>query len=126
MTVRDLSEFEIDCTPRVPIPRHAQGERFICGPVPMDWFIVAARLPGRALHVGMMVWFLAGVTKSGAVDLSLSGMARIGVKRSTASRALWQLEQAGLVSVDRNSGRKPRVTLLSAPPQRAPRASDSR
>ena len=74
----------------------------------------AARLPGKALHVALTVWFGAGVKRKRTVRLSYSQMGKLGCKRETARRGLAALESAGLVSVDRHPGRCPVVTILEA------------
>ncbi|HTB77318.1 MAG TPA: hypothetical protein VK762_28935 [Polyangiaceae bacterium] len=92
------------------LPRHSAGERFLRGPIPWTWLLRAMSLPGRALHVGLHVWQLAGMRGSAVVALSLS---RLGVERTSASRGLAALERAGLVQVARGRGRKPIVTILA-------------
>ena len=98
-------------TPRRRPPRHRPGERFLKGPIPLKWLVRAARLPGRALHVGNAVWYLAGLTRSGTVKLSNSVLELFGVDRYAKARALEALEQAGLVSVQRQCGKHPTVTI---------------
>jgi DNA-binding transcriptional ArsR family regulator len=88
-------------------------ERFLKGPVPMSWLAAAARLPGKALAVGIALWRLAGATKSQTILLSTTEVVPLGVDRNAKSRALRVLEQAGLVSVERRPGRLPRVTILT-------------
>ena len=104
-----------------PPPRHRRGEQFLKGPIPVWWLRQATSLPGRALHVGLEIWFRAGLTESRTVSVSLSRLRLApGTPRSTASRGLRSLERAELVSVDRLPGRKPIVTLLDsrgAPPK---------
>ena len=62
----------------------------------------------------MALWFLAGMKRSGEVSLSLSSLVDLEVNRFAASRGLGALENAGLVSVVRQPGRKPTVTLLGS------------
>jgi hypothetical protein len=90
-----------------------QPERFLKGPVPMSWLAAAARLPGKALAVGLALWRLAGATKSQTILLSTTEVALLGVDRNAKSRALRMLEMAGLISVERRPGRLPRVTILT-------------
>jgi hypothetical protein len=98
------------------LPRHRPGEAFLKGPIPMAWLALAARLPGRALHTGLVLWYWAGITKRRVVAPSLSRAEReFGVSRTALARGLAALEHADLVSVDRRAGRKPVVTLLDAP-----------
>jgi len=100
-------------------PRHRQGEAFLKGPIPMAWLALAARLPGRALHMGLVLWYWAGITKQRVVAPSLSRAEReFGVSRTALARGLAALEHADLVSVDRRAGRKPVVTLLDPPRSR--------
>ena len=40
------------------------------GPIPWNWLAAAARLPGRALAVAIVLWFEAGVKGAAVVALS--------------------------------------------------------
>jgi hypothetical protein len=88
-------------------------DRFLAGPVPWAWVEAAAKLPGKALHVGLALWRLRGITKAWTVKLNLSAIDLVP-DRSTASRALSALERAGLVVVDRSDGRASVVTIVDA------------
>ena len=94
-------------------PRHRKGERFLKGPIPWKWLQKAMALPGRALHVGVGLWFQAGMKKSRTVAFPLSKLP--GVTRWSARRGLGVLKTAGLVSVEILPGRAPRVTILEVP-----------
>ena len=50
-------------------PRHRVGEKFLKGPIPYAWLSRASELQGKTLHVGLAIWFLAGVTNSRTVKL---------------------------------------------------------
>lgn len=102
---------------KIPMPLRRQ-ERFLKGPISMPWLEEAGKLSGKALHVAIMLWHLAGMRRALVVDINLSRMVSMGVHRSSASRGLKALERAGLVTVFRSPGRKPRVTLVST---KAPR-----
>ncbi len=93
-------------------PRHKAGEKFLKGPIPWNWVSLAARLPGRATQVGMVLWFLAGIKHRRTVALSGSSLRHLGVDRYAGYRGLKALEMAGLVSVSRHAGRNPMVTIL--------------
>ena len=84
---------------------------FIKGPLPMPWLRAAAALPGKTLHVGLYLWYLAGLTQSQTVSLS-ARVSELGVSREAKSEALLRLEAAGLVRVLRRPGCAPMVTLL--------------
>ena len=93
--------------------------RFLRGPVPWDWVILADGLRGRALVVGLCLWRLAGATGSRTVTLANSELEPLGIDRAAKSRALRALEQAGLISIQRKAGRWSMVTLLE--PSELPR-----
>lgn len=98
---------------------------FLKGPVPMDWLAAAAFLPGRSLHVGVALWFRSGVEKSDRVKLPQKLMREFGIDRHAVYRGLRSLEDAGLIAVDRRSGRLARVTILSPPHDRGSPASST-
>lgn len=94
-------------------PRHKPGQKFVKGPIPLDWLSVAAKLPGKALHVAVALWFRAGIRKSNQMRFPMSWLDRVfGVNRTSAYRGLAVLEKGGLVSVVRHRGRASIVTLL--------------
>jgi hypothetical protein len=106
--------------PRRPrIPRHKAGELFLRGPIPWRWVQAAARLPGRALAVGCVLWHLIGLRKCHMVRLSPSKTRSLGLSPRVARRGLKALEEAGLVAVDRHRGRSPDVTVLDVAEQEA-------
>lgn len=115
----DLEGFRTKRPPLPPTndqpPRHRQGQKFLQGPIPLAWLTTAGRLPGQALHVGIGLWFRAGLRKSATVALSQATLREFGVTRWSAYRGLRELERAGLVNVRRSRGRLARVTLLEPP-----------
>ncbi len=96
-------------------PRHKKGEKFLRGPIPLDWLTRAAALPGKAPVVGLALWFEAGITKNATVSLTNTVVRRFSVTPKTRSRCLRALESAEWVSVVRDPGRCPVVTILAAP-----------
>jgi hypothetical protein len=92
-------------------PRHKGGEWFVKGPIPGEWLHRAAELPGHALHVGLAVWYLAGLEKCRQVKLTWRMFARFGTSPDSGRRGLAALERAGLVAVERHAGRCPVVTI---------------
>lgn len=97
------------------LPRHKKGEKFLAGPIPWSWLVVAARLPGRSIHVALALWFLANVKNS--IEISLSGklLRELGVNRKAGYRGLRALERAKLVSCIRSPGCCPMVMILEFP-----------
>jgi DNA-binding MarR family transcriptional regulator len=85
---------------------------FLKGPIPWRWLCQAASLSGKALHVAVALRFLAGLNKSNGVALSGRVLKDLGVSRHASYRALRALEEAGLIFVERHSGRNPFVTIV--------------
>lgn len=100
------------------LPRHKAGERFLRGPIPWPWLEAAGRLPGKAMHVAIVLWLLAGINRGRPVKWEPATAATLGVGRHAAYRGLAALERAGLVGVDRRIGRCPVVTIVAANRQR--------
>lgn len=95
-------------------PKPGPGQHYLRGPVPLDWLCEAARLPGRSLHVGLAIWYAAGLNRSASVPLSNVAGHKFGLDRNSKYRALAWLEGAGLIKVERKLGRAPIVTIVSA------------
>jgi hypothetical protein len=82
------------------------------GPIPWPWLLPALRLPGPAFRVGIACWLQAGWERSGRVELALGEWSELGLSRFSAGRGLELLEEGGLVSVVRRTGRPSVVGLL--------------
>jgi hypothetical protein len=102
-------------------PRRVQGN-FLKGPIPLDWLQRAAILSGKALHLGVVLWFRAGVVGSMRLKLSNADLAAMGVGRDAKYEGLERLRAAGLIAIEQQPGRAPTVTLLLAGNPAAPPA----
>jgi hypothetical protein len=88
-------------------------KRFLKGPIPFTWLIPATRLPGKALHLGIYIWHMAGVRKSHVVGINLSLVSALfHTSRRTMHRAACALEKATLIKIRRTPGRKLSVEIL--------------
>ena len=92
------------------------ADRYLKGPVPWSWIVVAARLPGKALIIGLCIWRLAGLKRSRTVVLGNGDLHAFAVDRTAKSRALTALESAGLIDIARRPGGLPIITLLDTMP----------
>jgi hypothetical protein len=101
--------------PEQKLPRHKPGEKFLKGPIPRRWLEEAGSLPGKALHVAIELWFLAGMRGPVDIKLSSASLAKLGVKRHAGYRALGWLEGARLISIKRDRGCKLRITIKEIP-----------
>ncbi len=96
-------------------PRLKPGEEYLKGPIPGPWLFATARLPGKALAVALLLCHLSSMRRTRVGVLSMKRLAKWGIHRNAAYRALKAMEQAGLVKVERHVGRLSRVTLLDTP-----------
>lgn len=93
--------------------RRHQTAPFISGPIPLHWIQSAARLKSQsAVTVGLSLFFQAGLTKSLTVRFTRKVREQFNISDSTGFRALCELESAGLIAVDRQSGCCHSVTIL--------------
>ena len=100
--------------------RFIQCEPFVRGPIPLGWLAAAGSLGGKAMHVGLYCWYLAGLNDSMEVKLSTSRLKEFGVSRQAVHRALAALERQRLLFVQRRSGCCPVVTLFVSRSQASP------
>ncbi len=89
----------------------AQGGPYI-RTTPLSWICQATGLPGKASAVGLVLWYLSGVSKSKTVKLTRLRLSRFGLLPETGRRGLRALERAKLVHVERSGKKSPRVTLV--------------
>ncbi len=112
-----LSRNHVDQGVDAPIPERRieskkQSGKFLKGPVPLFWLMAAAQLPGKALAVGIALWFRCGLERSNQVRLPTTLLNLFGIDRHAKARALDSLEKASLIAVERRKGKNPIVTLL--------------
>ena len=100
-----------------PIPKHEQGGRFIRGPVPFDWLRVALSFGGKAGNLAWSLWWLAGMERTNPIRLTKRVLTDFNMSTRAARRLLIEFERAGLVVVDSQRGRSPKVTLTNPKPE---------
>jgi DNA-binding MarR family transcriptional regulator len=86
--------------------------RFLKGPILLAEIAAAARLPGQALAVLLAVYHRAAISRDSRVRLPRGLMQEFGVTKDAKARALRQLEAAGLIRVERRTGRAAVVELV--------------
>ena len=101
--------------PKRKLPLHHGKEPFLKGPVPLDWLMLASKLPGKSCQVGNVLWYLAGLNNSvPTIKLTQTILNKFGINRHCKYRALQCLEQAKLITLNRTHGKNPTVTILPA------------
>jgi hypothetical protein len=72
-----------------------------------------APLPGKCLAVYQLLVLWARLQQTQTICLTTHQCQRASLTRREKQRALHQLEQAGLITVTRQHGKNPRVTVLA-------------
>ena len=99
-------------TEGTPTTRQARRAPFLKGPIALKWLTVACALPGKALQAALCICFVQGLTGKSALTATSKQRVSFGLSRRAWYDALVRLESAGLIQVDRQPGRKGRITLL--------------
>lgn len=89
------------------------NREFVKGPIPIAWLSTACGLPGKALAVGLALWFESGRKRTDQVILTSDILRRFSVCRKAKYKALVSLETVGLIAVSRRSRKNPVVTILN-------------
>ena len=91
---------------------------FLKGPVPLDWISAAAKLPGKALAVGIALWWLEGMSKGAEVKVTKTALNALNVSRDAFYDGLKRLEEANLITVIRKPGKRPLVRIVRKSPEK--------
>ena len=95
-----------------PPPRHKVGEWFLMR-IPGYWLNRLCSLRSiQAIKTGVALWYLAGMLDNRTVTLTKDAKKKFNLSSDAARHGLDALEQAGLVIVNRVSGRSHVVTIL--------------
>jgi DNA-binding transcriptional ArsR family regulator len=87
-------------------------DKFIAGPLDVSWVCQASQLGVKALLVGLALWHLKGLRRSNSFTISNLMVEEWKIRPDAKRRALRKLEKAGLITVERQGKRSPRVTLV--------------
>jgi hypothetical protein len=88
---------------------------FLKGPVPLGWLSAAASLPGKALHLGVALWWLQGMSKTPHIKVTKKALHFFALSRDATRDGLLRLENKGLIRVQRSPGQRPRIWLIPDP-----------
>lgn len=80
--------------------------------IPMAWLLLALKLPNCALRLGILLWFYHGMRPHEPVVISRSKLSLAGLAPRTGHKAVQLLARAGLIVVDHNPPKAPRVRLI--------------
>jgi len=86
---------------------------FLHPQIQLVWIEKAAELGLQVLVVGVLLQFRKLLLEKDSVTLPKEFLSKFGISRGTKQRALKNLEKAGLISVARETGRNPTITILA-------------
>jgi DNA-binding transcriptional ArsR family regulator len=100
-----------------PVPRRGRRispvkGKFIAGPIDVVWLSQARKLGVTALWVGLSLWYLRKLRGSDSIIVSNLAMQDWGVQPDAKRRALRNLKNAGLITIEPRGKRSPLVTLV--------------
>jgi hypothetical protein len=87
-------------------------KRFLKGPIPLDWLTAAAQLPGKAINVGIALWWLAGMSKTGILKLTRQSQLALNISKDAERDGLRRLQQAGLIELTARPGQRHSVRII--------------
>ncbi len=117
MSLYDLEELEAEPADLLqpPQPRRTRS-LFVKGPLPVSWLRQARGCGPAALPVGLMVWFLAGLSgRRGGLKMRPRLYEAFGLSRHAVYRGLTALERGGLLRVERRRGAAAVVAIVAEP-----------
>jgi hypothetical protein len=79
--------------------------------IPLQWLAPAAACSGKTLAVVLAVWFQLGRCRGKPVKLTSAIVRRFSVGRKASYHGLKQLERLGLITVHRQVGKNPVITV---------------
>jgi DNA-binding transcriptional ArsR family regulator len=86
--------------------------RFI-PPIPEWWAAIAMALPGKAYHVGSIVWQECRLNGSAPCKLTRHVWEKFGLHRHTVRGGLKVLKEAGLIELEKSGKRSPLITIVN-------------
>jgi hypothetical protein len=113
-----LREVEIETGALLRAQDQKRG-RFLKGPIPLVQITTAASLPGQALALFLVIHHQMALTGKPVVTLPKTLLTDFGIGKDAKSRGLRQLENSGLIRVQRSKGRSARITIPTLPNRHA-------
>jgi hypothetical protein len=91
-----------------------QADGFLKGPIPLDWLSRCRDVSSAAFILGIAAWHSAALhRRQDDLPLTPSILRPFRIAERTKFRVLMQLEAAGLLTVVRERGCSPRVSLVT-------------
>lgn len=87
-------------------------KKFLKGPIPLDWLTAAAQLPGKAINVGITLWWLDGMSKTGILKLTRQAQLALNISKDAERDGLRRLQKAGLIELTTRSGQRHSIRIV--------------
>lgn len=87
-------------------------KKFLKGPVPLDWLTAVTQLPGKAINVGIALWWIAGMSKTGELKLTRQAQLAFNISKDAERDGLRRLQQAGLIELTARPGQRHTVRIV--------------
>jgi len=100
-----------------PTPTPSQNRA--CCPARLDWLIAASTIPGKGLHLALLLHSLCASRPYPSVKLTRRMLEQGNVSRDASYDGLRRLQAHRLVTVRRLPGRSPQIVLLEPGTDRA-------
>ena len=109
-----IKEIKVDYEhPQLQRLSSATRSKFFLHPrISLAWVKCAAELGNSVLLVGLVLQWRTLCCKKDSVTLPNSILLTFGLSRDAKARGLRALEKAGLIQVDRSSGKSSRIRIL--------------
>ena len=92
--------------------RAQKRSKMFLAPVSWEWITRAGKCSGKSFQVAVAIRHQANLEKRRKISLGSRFLNEMGVSKDAKQRALSALEQEGLIVVEREPGRNPRVTIV--------------
>jgi hypothetical protein len=89
----------------------ARLDQYFIPPIPWRVFCVLVALPGKAWAIYLVLWRLARMYKRMTITVTSVSLRGLGLTHDQKTRGLDTLERAGLLTIERQVGKNPMVTL---------------
>jgi hypothetical protein len=111
-TLKQVPAQRLEATPRSSTSQRRLIRGEFIKAIPLQWLTPAAASPGKTLAVALAVWFQFGRSKGRPFKLTSAILKRFSVSRKASYHGLKELEKIGLITVQRQKGKNPIVTVL--------------
>ena len=97
------------------MPEKAAKDFFIHREISLAWFKALSQCGGACVHTGMVLRYWLFLNKSDKISATSGKFEKFGISKFQKLRALRELEEKGLIKVERRPGSNPEVMVLDPP-----------